>query len=77
MVYVESEFDISLTDFLNTLNKKNIEPNRVTFELIIQKYCQLGEIAAALDTLRIMREKHVPLSPKVYHALIVGYSTIK
>lgn len=77
MVYVENKFDISLTDFLNILNKKNIEPNRVTFELIIQKYCQLGEIAAALDTLRIMREKHMPLSHKICHALIDGYATIK
>lgn len=76
-VYLENQHSFSPSDFLNDLSTKKIEPNRVTYERIIMQYCQMGNIAGAMDSLAIMREKNMTLTPNVYHALIIGYSRIK
>ncbi|CAH0561344.1 unnamed protein product [Brassicogethes aeneus] len=73
-VYLENEFEFSPTDFLNNLESKGIEPNRVTYQRLIARYCQVGNIDGATKILEYMREKQLPVNENVFNALIVGHS---
>lgn len=73
-VYLENEHPFSPTDFLSDLEAKGIEPNRVTYQRLIARYCQLGDIEGATRILEFMREKQLPVNENVFNALIMGHS---
>ncbi|XP_063242318.1 leucine-rich PPR motif-containing protein, mitochondrial [Bacillus rossius redtenbacheri] len=73
-VYLENEHKFSPTEFLADMEKKGIEPNRVTYQRLIAHYCQLGDIAGATQILEFMREKQLPVNEGVFNALIMGHS---
>lgn len=73
-VYLENEHHFSPTEFLANLNKKGVEPNRVTYQRLIAGYCQRGDISGATQILEYMKEKQLPVSESVFNALILGHS---
>lgn len=73
-VYLENEYKFSPTDFLAELEAKGIEPNRVTYQRLIARYCQDGDIEGATRILEFMREKQMAVNENVFNALIVGHS---
>uniref|UniRef100_A0A336KJE1 CSON011718 protein n=1 Tax=Culicoides sonorensis TaxID=179676 RepID=A0A336KJE1_CULSO len=73
-VYLENEYNFSPTDFLADLEQKGIEPNRVTYQRLIARYCQQGDIEGATKILEFMREKQLPVNENVFNALIMGHS---
>lgn len=73
-VYLENEHPFSPTEFLSELDAKGIEPNRVTYQRLIARYCQDGDIEGATQILEFMREKQLPVNENVFNALIVGHS---
>lgn len=73
-VYLENEHPFSPTDFLNDLESKGVEPNRVTYQRLIARYCQDGDIEGATKILEFMREKQLPVNENVFNALILGHS---
>lgn len=73
-VYLENEHPFSPTEFLSELESKGIEPNRVTYQRLIARYCQDGDIEGATRILEFMREKQLPVNENVFNALIVGHS---
>lgn len=73
-VYLENEHKFSPTDFLAELEAKGIEPNRVTYQRLIARYCQDGDIEGATRILEFMREKQMAVNENVFNALIVGHS---
>lgn len=73
-VYLENEHPFSPTEFLSELESKGIEPNRVTYQRLIARYCQDGDIEGATRILEFMREKQMPVNENVFNALIVGHS---
>ncbi|KAF2894634.1 hypothetical protein ILUMI_11532 [Ignelater luminosus] len=73
-VYLENEHQFSPTEFLTELESKGIEPNRVTYQRLIARYCQLGDIEGATRILEFMREKQLPVNENVFNALITGHS---
>lgn len=73
-VYLENEHQFSPTEFLADLQSKGVEPNRVTYQRLISRYCQLGEIDGATQILEYMREKQLPVNENVFNALIMGHS---
>lgn len=73
-VYLENEHEFSPTDFLAKLENKALEPNRVTYQRLIARYCQLGDIEGATKILEYMREKQLPVNENVFNALITGHS---
>ncbi|XP_034947651.1 leucine-rich PPR motif-containing protein, mitochondrial-like [Chelonus insularis] len=73
-VYLEKEYDFTPEDFLKFMEKKGVEPNRVTYQRLIKKYCQKGDIAGATKMLEIMKEKGMPLNEDVFNSLILGHS---
>ncbi|XP_074026112.1 bicoid stability factor isoform X2 [Leptinotarsa decemlineata] len=73
-VYLENEHPFSPTDFLSELESNGIEPNRVTYQRLIARYCQDGDIEGATKILEYMREKQMSVNENVFNALIVGHS---
>lgn len=73
-VYLENEHPFSPTDFLAEIEAKNIEPNRVTYQRLIARYCQQGDIEGATRILEFMREKSLPVNENVFNSLILGHS---
>lgn len=73
-VYLENEHEFTPTDILAELEAKGIEPNRVTYQRLIAKYCQSGDIEGATRILEFMREKQLPVNENVFNALIDGHS---
>lgn len=73
-VYLENEHPFSPAEFLTELESKGIEPNRVTYQRLIARYCQEGDIDGATKILQYMREKQMSVNENVFNALIVGHS---
>ncbi|KAK9707701.1 Pentacotripeptide-repeat region of PRORP [Popillia japonica] len=73
-VYLENEHEFSPTEFLAELESRGIDPNRVTYQRLIARYCQQGDIDGATKILEFMREKQLPVNENVFNALITGHS---
>ncbi|XP_075152362.1 bicoid stability factor [Haematobia irritans] len=73
-VYLENEHEFSPTDFLAEIESKSIEPNRVTYQRLITRYCQQGDIDGATRILEYMRAKNLPVNETVFNSLILGHS---
>ncbi|XP_058819809.1 leucine-rich PPR motif-containing protein, mitochondrial [Topomyia yanbarensis] len=73
-VYLDNEHHFSPTEFLADLKAKGVEPNRVTYQRLISRYCQDGDIDGATKILEYMREKQLPVNEYVFNALIMGHS---
>ncbi|KFB39253.1 hypothetical protein ZHAS_00006602 [Anopheles sinensis] len=73
-VYLDNEHPFSPTEFLADMQSKGIEPNRVTYQRLISRYCQQGDIEGATKILEYMREKQLPVNEYVFNALIMGHS---
>ncbi|XP_053673017.1 leucine-rich PPR motif-containing protein, mitochondrial [Anopheles nili] len=73
-VYLDNEHPFSPTEFLADMQSKGIEPNRVTYQRLISRYCQQGDIEGATKILEFMREKQLPVNEYVFNALIMGHS---
>ena len=56
------------------MKEKNIEPNRVTFQRLIEQYCNKGDIAGATKILEHMSKQEVPISENIFNSLIKGHS---
>ncbi|EDW76611.1 uncharacterized protein Dwil_GK14571 [Drosophila willistoni] len=73
-VYLENEHQFAPTDFLAEIEAKGIEPNRVTYQRLIARYCQQGDIEGATRILEFMRGKSLPVNENVFNSLILGHS---
>ncbi|XP_055641196.1 leucine-rich PPR motif-containing protein, mitochondrial [Toxorhynchites rutilus septentrionalis] len=73
-VYLDNEHSFSPTEFLTDLKSKGVEPNRVTYQRLISRYCQEGDIEGATKILEYMREKQLPVNEYVFNALVMGHS---
>lgn len=75
-VYLENEHQFSPTDFLAELESKSLEPNRVTYQRLVARYCQQGDIDGATRILEFMRAKNLPVNEAVFNSLILGHSQV-
>lgn len=73
-VYIENGHEFSPIEFLSALEKAGIEPNRVTYQRLILRYCQLGDIEGASKILEFMKEKELPVNEYVFNSLIIGHA---
>ncbi|KAF2352884.1 Pentatricopeptide repeat [Trinorchestia longiramus] len=73
-IYIENEHGFSPSEFLERLKCKHIEPNRVTYQRLIMRYAQLGDIEGATSILEVMKERNLPINDNIFHALILGHS---
>ena len=56
-------------------NERGVTPNRVTYQLLIARYCAMGDIAGATTILEFMKEKDMTVNENVFHSLITGTVT--
>jgi leucine-rich PPR motif-containing protein len=73
-VYLENEHKFNPTEFLQQLSSKGLEPNRVTYQRLIARFCQDGDIDGASTILQHMKEKQLPINVHVFNALILGHA---
>ncbi|KAG4067627.1 hypothetical protein HA402_005399 [Bradysia odoriphaga] len=73
-VYLENEHPFSPTEFLADLEAKGIDPNHVTYQRLISRYCQEGDMDGATKILEFMREIQLPINENVFSSLIIGDS---
>ena len=75
-VHVENGRDLDPLSFLKEVEAAGLEPNRVTFQRLIQCYCIKGDIEGATKILEFMKSKDVPINEGVFNSLIIGYTKI-
>lgn len=73
-VYLENEHKFNPSEFLQDLSTKGVEPNRVTYQRLIARFCQEGDIDGASTILQHMKEKQLPINEHVFNALINGHA---
>ncbi|XP_068420505.1 leucine-rich PPR motif-containing protein, mitochondrial [Eschrichtius robustus] len=73
-VYLQNEYKFSPTDFLEKMEKANIQPNRVTYQRLIAAYCNMGDIEGASKILGFMKTKDLPVTEAVFSALVTGHA---
>ncbi|XP_048480519.1 leucine-rich PPR motif-containing protein, mitochondrial [Plutella xylostella] len=73
-VYIENEHPFSPAEFLNELEQKGLQPNRVTYQRLMWRYCQEGDVEGATKVLEKMRELSLPVSEPVLNALVMGHA---
>lgn len=72
-IHLENEHKFSPTDFLSDMEKKGIQPNRVTYQRLIGRYCQDGDIDGASKILEFMKSKDLTINETVFNFLVMGY----
>ncbi|KAI5639901.1 bicoid stability factor [Phthorimaea operculella] len=73
-VYLENEHPFSPAYFLEELEMKGLQPNRVTYQRLMWRYCQEGDVEGATRVLEKMRELNFPVSEPVLNALVMGHA---
>ncbi|CAG9578979.1 unnamed protein product [Danaus chrysippus] len=73
-VYIENEHPFSPAQFLDEMEKKGLQPNRVTYQRLMWRYCQEGDVEGATKVLEKMRELNMPVSEPVLNALVMGHA---
>ncbi|XP_041986989.1 leucine-rich PPR motif-containing protein, mitochondrial [Aricia agestis] len=73
-VYLENEHAFSPAQFLEEMEKKGLQPNRVTYQRLMWRYCQEGDVEGATKVLEKMRELNMPVSEPVLNALVMGHA---
>ncbi|XP_014230719.1 leucine-rich PPR motif-containing protein, mitochondrial [Trichogramma pretiosum] len=74
LVNLENEQDFSPADFLVELKNQGIEPNRVTFQRLIEYYCNKGDIAGATKILEHMSQEGTPINENIFNSLVKGHT---
>ncbi|CAK1540689.1 unnamed protein product [Leptosia nina] len=73
-VYLENEHPFSPAQFLDDMESKGLQPNRVTYHRLMWRYCQEGDVEGATKVLEKMRELNMPISEPVLNALVMGHA---
>ena len=53
-------------------NERGITPNRVTYQHLIARFCNMGDIAGATTILEFMKQKDMSINESVFNSLITG-----
>ncbi|KAF4527202.1 hypothetical protein B566_EDAN006129 [Ephemera danica] len=70
----ENEHQFSPNDFLAELERKGVEPNRVTYQRLVARHCQQGDMEGAARILQIMRDQQQPVNENVFNSLVMGHA---
>ena len=58
--------------FFRLENERGVTPNRVTYQHLITRYCDMGDIAGATTILEFMKQKDMTVNENVFNSLITG-----
>lgn len=71
--YLENEYKFNPVEFLSEMERLSIIPNRVTYQRLIEGFCQIGDMEGARKILQYMKEKDISISEKVFNSLVMGH----
>ncbi|XP_077537717.1 leucine-rich PPR motif-containing protein, mitochondrial-like [Haemaphysalis longicornis] len=71
--YLDNEFPFDPAAFLADMEAQGVAPNRVTFQRLIHRYCQQGDIAGASKILEHMKSQDLAINERVFNSLILGH----
>jgi len=69
-VYLENEHPFDPAGFLAELG---VAPNRITYQRLLQRYCQIGDMDGASKIQKIMEQNGIESRVAVYESLIMGH----
>lgn len=73
-IYVENNHSFNPMEFVQSMEAKDILPNRITYQRLIHAYCSTGDLEGAFKVLEIMKTKDFPITENVFNSLITGHS---
>uniref|UniRef100_A0A8C4R7C4 PROP1-like PPR domain-containing protein n=1 Tax=Eptatretus burgeri TaxID=7764 RepID=A0A8C4R7C4_EPTBU len=73
-VYLQNEHTFSPTEFLAQMEKDGVAPNRVTYQRLLARYCNEGNMDGTSTVLEFMKAQDMPLTEHVFSALIIGHT---
>ncbi|XP_022646972.1 leucine-rich PPR motif-containing protein, mitochondrial-like [Varroa destructor] len=71
--YLENNTAFDPQTFLVQLKDAGVAPNRVTYQRLIQRFCDVGDVAGASKVIEFMKSERIPVSERVFNALIKGH----
>ncbi|GBM05735.1 Leucine-rich PPR motif-containing protein, mitochondrial [Araneus ventricosus] len=72
-VFVDCDHQFLPSEFLTSMESSKIEPNKATYLLLLQKYCNDGDLSGAGEILECLKEKGLPINESVFTILIKGH----
>ncbi|XP_055926351.1 leucine-rich PPR motif-containing protein, mitochondrial-like isoform X2 [Argiope bruennichi] len=72
-VFVDCDHQFLTSEFLASMESSKIEPNKATYLLLLQKYCNDGNLSGAGEILQCLKEKGLPINESVFTILIKGH----
>ena len=70
-VYIENDYDFDPISILIDLEKRGIEPNRITYQRLIARFCNKGDISGATKILQFMKDKQMAINEPIFNSLMV------
>ncbi|GFY77360.1 leucine-rich PPR motif-containing protein, mitochondrial [Trichonephila inaurata madagascariensis] len=72
-IFTNCNHEFSAPEFLASMEKSKVEPNKITYLLLMQKYCNDGDLDGASEILECLKEKGISINVSVFNLLIKGY----
>ncbi|KAK7104135.1 leucine-rich PPR motif-containing protein, mitochondrial-like [Littorina saxatilis] len=72
-VYNQNKMDYSPTEFLADMEANGVTPNRVTYQRLIARFCNMGDIQGATQVLEHMKKAALPINDQVFNSFITGH----
>jgi len=73
-VHLENKFSFDPRAIVNEMKKHGVEADRETYQCLISRYCQLGNIDGASKILQTMKHKGFKVNENIFNSLIIGHS---
>ncbi|XP_076463614.1 leucine-rich PPR motif-containing protein, mitochondrial-like [Babylonia areolata] len=72
-VYNMNKLSFSPSQFLATMEANGITPNRITYQRLIARFCDDGDIQGATQVLEHMKSASLPINDLVFNSFITGH----
>ncbi|KAL8619576.1 hypothetical protein ACOMHN_019632 [Nucella lapillus] len=72
-VYNMNKLHFSPTEFLASMEANGVTPNRITYQRLISRFCDNGDIQGATQVLEHMKSASLPINDHVFNSFITGH----
>lgn len=72
-VRTDNEELISVEDTLTAIRSRKLEPNELTFKLLLENCCSVGDLDGVQKTLTAFRETGFVLDAEMYNLMILAH----
>merc|ERR1712106_865520 len=72
-VHLENNHHFCPEKVLEDMKEKSVEPDKETFQCLISRYCQDGNIEGASKVLQMMKTSGIKVNENIFNSLIMGH----